>query len=189
MTAVGFWLLATIGMQEFGRSYSIYGFEIHCKALDSCKAYGVCYFRDPHLRGFQQCPSTLDADGTDKLCRSLSGDGHEFFIERGTRHSHLSSHRLNREFRIADILLYQGYGFFNKLFIQWRDGNLAGFNIHLLAELPVIVLLPFDKLLHTQSQHFRVKWFGQIVVGTQLQSFNAAYISGTSRQQDDGDVR
>ena len=35
MTAVGFWLLATIGMQEFGRSYSIYGFEIHCKALDS----------------------------------------------------------------------------------------------------------------------------------------------------------
>ena len=98
MTAVGFWLLATIGMQEFGRSYSIYGFEIHCKALDGCKAYGVCYFRDLHLRGFQQCPSTLDADGTDKL---------------------------NREFRIADILLYQGYGFFNKMFIQWRDGNLA----------------------------------------------------------------
>ena len=189
MTAVGFWLLATIGMQEFGRSYSIYGFEIHCKALDGCKAYGVCYFRDLHLRGFQQCPSTLDTDGADKLCRSLAGDGHEFFVKCGTSHAHLGSHRLDREVRVAYVLFYQFDGFLNKLLVKWGDGDLAGFDIHLLAEHLVIVLLPIYELIHTQTQYLYVEGLGQIVVGAQLQALNTAHIGGAGGEQNDGDVR
>ena len=53
----------------------------------------------------------------------------------------------------------------------------------------MIVLLPVDELLHTQSQHLNVERFGQIVVGTQLQSFYAADVGGACCQQNYRDVR
>ena len=52
----------------------------------------------------------------------------------------------------------------------------------------MVVILPVDKLLYPQTQHLRIKRFGEIVVGSQLQSFNAAYVGSTCREQYDGYV-
>ena len=53
----------------------------------------------------------------------------------------------------------------------------------------MVVLLPVDELLHTQSQYLNIERLGQIVIGTQLQSLYSADIGGASREHDNGDMR
>ena len=112
----------------------------------------------------------------------MSGDGHQFLVKCGARHGHLSRHCLNREFGITDVFLDQGDGSLDKLLVERGDSDLAGFNVHLLAELLVVVLLPLNEFFHTEAQHFNIERLGEIVVGPQLQSFYATHIGGASRE-------
>ena len=53
----------------------------------------------------------------------------------------------------------------------------------------MVVLFPVYEFLHTKTQYLHVEGFGDIVISTQLQTFNATDISGACRQQNNGYVR
>ena len=85
------------------------------------------------------------------------------------------------------MLLDNANGFFNEFFIKRCYGDLAWGDIELVAEHPVVAFEQVDEFLYAQLQKLEIERFGQIVVGSEFEPFEAVFLSGFGGQQYDQD--
>jgi hypothetical protein len=110
------------------------------------------------------------------LRRAFACDRLEFLVNAGAIERHLSAKNLRIEIRIIKVVFDDFGGFGEESFVEFVGGEFFWWNENVLAEHGSKGAPLRHQVLNADQQFFSAEWFYEVVVGTDFEALDFAFV-------------
>lgn len=152
------------------------------------EAYLVAYLGDAQLSLLKKLERLVEADASDKLLDTLARHRLHLRVERRTAHEHLAGKEIGGEMLVGDMCLGNAHRLGDPLLVDRGRGDLLRLDDRRLLEAADHQLAAAQDVLDLLPDEHHGERLGDIVLGTDLQTFELLLDVDLCRQNDERNV-